>query len=412
MKKQHVFSALALLCSSTSIAYSQQTVPIERDFSQTEPIALSGSSLLPAPITESIEEIHSLPDAETARLIKEAAEVDAKQLPVAGQAELVTQRFPNGTPQVERWVVLSDEGNYVNHGAYKRYDTKGNLIAHGEYVMGQRQGEWFQNLDLRKAQGLASNIDRGFTAPFMSKATFQSDTLTGDWTLIDSKGNTVFIWNFAEGKRTGQSSWYNSKGDIIQSIPYQDDLAHGIALLSSRTSSKAREIEYRHGLVLDVVEEFFTGQQHRAVKSREEFLVPMATRIVGHDWAGSSVAIERQVNVQPVKHGSSVHYHPNGQKMSEGKYVYGRETGTFVWWYANGQRRVIGQFENGQEVGPWHFWHDNGMKKTVGRFADGTPTGQWLTWDEQGQLVHRQTGDEVQLKRPDQVAGRQPTAQR
>ena len=43
----------------------------------------------------------------------------------------VRERYPNGEVRVEREVLQDEDGNYVNHGAWKLFDSKGRLLAGG-----------------------------------------------------------------------------------------------------------------------------------------------------------------------------------------------------------------------------------------------------------------------------------------
>jgi hypothetical protein len=60
----------------------------------------------------------------------------------APTVELVTERYANGKPYIERQVTLDTQGNYVNHGTWKMWAADGTAIAEGQYEMGQRVGTW------------------------------------------------------------------------------------------------------------------------------------------------------------------------------------------------------------------------------------------------------------------------------
>ncbi len=140
------------------------------------------------------------------------------------QGEVLLQKFPNGKLHIERFVVEDAQGNFVNHGSYKEYDAKGDLIRSGEFKMGAMDGSWTQALSLDAVQALAPKVDAGFKPPFRSTAQFVDGKLHGDWVIADSKGNPVLVWQFANGKRENVSNWFDSKHASVQTIAYEADV--------------------------------------------------------------------------------------------------------------------------------------------------------------------------------------------
>ena len=61
---------------------------------------------------------------------------------VAGEVELVRERYLDGKVRIERQVTLNNDGNYVNHGAWKMYSPSGDVVAEGQYNFGERNGMW------------------------------------------------------------------------------------------------------------------------------------------------------------------------------------------------------------------------------------------------------------------------------
>ena len=59
---------------------------------------------------------------------------------VAGEVELIRERYLDGKVRIERQVTLNNEGNYVNHGTWKMYSPQGDVIAEGQYNFGERNG--------------------------------------------------------------------------------------------------------------------------------------------------------------------------------------------------------------------------------------------------------------------------------
>ena len=54
-----------------------------------------------------------------------------------GHPEVIKERYPSGEVKIEREVTQDAGGNYLNHGAWKMFDERGNLVAQGEYRLRQ-----------------------------------------------------------------------------------------------------------------------------------------------------------------------------------------------------------------------------------------------------------------------------------
>ena len=115
---------------------------------------------------------------------------------VTGKAELIRQRFPNGKPQIERWVIEDSLGNIVNHGKYVEYDGKGAIVVSGTYSLGKREGEWTKQITDTQVVSLVGRHDKAFAAPFTSRANFKQGKLDGEWTIVDGKGRLVSEWSY------------------------------------------------------------------------------------------------------------------------------------------------------------------------------------------------------------------------
>ncbi len=311
----------------------------------------------------------------------------------AGSAELIRQRFPNGKPQIERWVAEDADGNLVNHGKYVEFDEKGATVTAGSYVYGKQDGEWTKRLSLEEAQQLAKKLDKSFAAPFSSRATFKAGKLDGDWTLSDARGNLLFAWTYRDGVREGQSAEFNSKGEVVVSINYKNNLADGPA----KIEVSGAPAQFTQGLMVRQADQWYPAEhgKNRTLKSQESQLVPVPFNIASSNWNENKIEYQPTTSTQPVKHGLSVMFYSNGQRESEGNYDHGRRSGTFAWWYPNGQQKTVGEYRNDVEESNWTWWHENGMKQASGLFVEGKKKDEWSLWNEQGKLVSRTHADDV-----------------
>lgn len=313
-----------------------------------------------------------------------------KPNPIAGSVELIRQRFPNGKPQIERWVAEDAEGNIVNHGKYVEYDASGATIASGNYAFGQRDGVWTKQLTNEQTQQLIGQVEKGFTAPFTSRASFKQGQLDGEWTVSDARGNPLAIWSYASGVRRGSSSLFNSKGEVTQFITYQSNMADGPARVTAQGQA-IKDTNFSDGMMLRQVDKWYpavAGKQ-RVLQAQEWHLVPAPFNVAASDWDNNRIEYRSVATAEPIRHGLSVTFYPNGQRESEGNYERGQRSGTFAWWYVNGQQKTVGEYQNNVEQNEWTWWHENGMKQASGTFVEGRKTNEWSLWSPEGKLVKR-----------------------
>lgn len=346
---------------------------------QSKPQALLAGHTLNSKEVESADE-----SSDAAGIVTEAQ--------VANAAELIRQRFPNGKPQIERWVTEDNQGNIVNHGKYTEYDGQGTVIASGSYVYGQRDGQWNKQIAEEQVRQLAGSIDKGFSAPYQSRATFAAGQLDGEWTVVDGKGRAVVSLSYSTGVREGLSTHFNSAGEVTQSITYRNNLADGPAFYADG-SGAAKDTQFTNGLMLRQVDKWHpvTSNNPRVLQSQEWHLVPMPLNVASSDWNGCKVEFQSTVGATPIRHGMSTTFYASGQREFEGNYEHGRRTGTFAWWYANGQQKTVGEYREDKEHSDWTWWHENGMKQAAGMFADGRKIEEWSQWSPAGTLVNRTT---------------------
>ena len=103
-------------------------------------------------------------------------------------------------------------------------------------------------------------------------------------------------------------------------------------------------------------------------------------------WDDGSVRTLGQEVVQDgewVKDGPFVFYGPDGEKVAEGAYAGGLETGAWTRWLEDGTR-TEGRFENGEREGLWTFWHEEGTRQEEGHYANGVRVGRWTLWYPSG----------------------------
>lgn len=382
-----------------SLASDKSTEPLRLQPTRIERSVLHTPRIEAVPVGPPVTGLQSQPQARLAGHAIESAEEESgvesggvSEAQVANAAELIRQRFPNGKPQIERWVTEDNQGNIVNHGKYTEYDGQGTVIASGSFVYGEREGEWNKQIVEAQIRQLTGAIDKGFVAPYQSRASFTAGQLDGEWTIVDGKGLVVVSWMYSGGVREGVSTHFNSAGEVTQSITYKNNLADGPALYAD-SSGSAKETQFTNGLMLRQVDKWHpvVGNKPRVLQSQEWHLVPMPLNVASSDWNGSQVEFQSTVGSTPIRHGMSTTFYASGQREFEGNYDHGQRVGTFAWWYPNGQQKTVGEYREDKEHSDWTWWHENGMKQASGMFADGRKVDEWSQWSPAGTLVKRTT---------------------
>jgi hypothetical protein len=99
---------------------------------------------------------------------------------------------------------------------------------------------------------------------------------------------------------------------------------------------------------------------------------------------GTEIWCEKEVGGVPVKDGIFVTYNLNGDRMLEGYYHDGKQTGEWTMWYNNGQRASVDHYKDGVQDGEHTSWYANGAKAIEGNYRDGKRDGVWHRWDPNG----------------------------
>jgi hypothetical protein len=206
----------------------------------------------------------------------------------SNEPELSVSTHSNGQTHMERWIIQSAAGGEIEHGEFREYDSRGQLIREGTYHVGKRDGKWFQLIDRPAAERLVTGLDADFQPPFRSTVTFDQGRLSAYWTLDDTRGRKVFIWRFEAGQRHGDSMWFDPSGRIILQLRYRADRVAGPAVVQSSAAAatlggaNAEDASSRPGLAYVTT----TAEQTGSPKRRQ----PVTSwDIDSHDWRNSRV---------------------------------------------------------------------------------------------------------------------------
>jgi antitoxin component YwqK of YwqJK toxin-antitoxin module len=310
---------------------------------------------------------------------------------VAGEVELVRERYADGKVRIERQVTLNNEGNYVNHGTWKMYAPSGDVAAEGQYTFGQRTGMWTR-WSTRKDSAVFNEAPfNHFKAPFMSQASFTDGKLDGDWIITDSNDKKVMAISFKSGQRYGQATTWTPAGKVLRQVTYQEGIPVGDLLeINPKTGEVARTATYQDGRKIVTKTEYFYGQQKKQKQSETVYLAAKTTEQSSDDFWTTQLA-KYTSEGSDLKNGTAKTWYANGKPESDGTYDMGKKTGTFTFWHENGQVASTGEYKNDLAEGTWTWWHDNGQKSAIGKYTSGNLIGEWRWWDDAGKLTKQQT---------------------
>jgi antitoxin component YwqK of YwqJK toxin-antitoxin module len=299
-------------------------------------------------------------------------------------AEVIKERFADGSVKIEREVTQDAEGNYLNHGSWKLWDERGNLLAQGQYHFGERAGTWVRwYRNPAEAPVLKFPPYNEFTGPFISQATFDNGKLNGYWTIYDGKVKKISQWRFADGRRHGLSTWWHANGRKMREINFRDGNIDGTLIEWSPEGAVELKETYQDGRKLAQKTSHY-GDSRK--KSQGMYLFAKDTEKTPDDWWNCKL-VQTVKSGNDEKHGPWVSWHSNGKPQLQGAYEHDVQVGPFTWWHDNGQKALAGRYENGKQDGPWTWWYPSGQKSIHGQYVNGNPTGRWTWWKEDGKVA-------------------------
>lgn len=317
-------------------------------------------------------------------------QVEPEMLPAEEAAEnepteVIQERYPNGTIKIERNMKRDAAGNYVLHGEWRQFDTRGTLIGEGRYKNSQREGVWKRYLRPEESKIFATSPYREFKGPFLSQAQFVGGQMHGTWYILDAKGLRVSEIQYDAGKRHGRALWYHATGRPAHEMNFVNGEIEGeVRQWDLQGQLTAKEVYEKGRRAGSLVEHYPNGQK----KSQTGYLFAALVIKTPDDFWNAKLA-EYETIGKDERHGHFVMFHDNGNKQRSGEYEHDAPVGKMTWWYPNGQKSHEGAYVLGAADGEWTWWYKNGQKSIVGAYENGRPAGDWNWWKEDGRLAQK-----------------------
>jgi antitoxin component YwqK of YwqJK toxin-antitoxin module len=376
-------AVLALVCSVASGAALAAEEPAPRHTTLVSAQSNGSPARSPQYVADYVVDTPSENADEGASLLPESVRPDTGSADSEDE-EVIRERFPNGSVKIERGVRQDAADNYINHGTWKMWDERGNLVAQGQFVNGQRDGVWIRWYRTPAESGLLSKIPYlHFTGPFASQATFKSDQLDGTWTIFDSKSRKISQWHFVDGKRHGKSTWWYPNGRKMREATFVDGNLDGTLLEWSADATPRLSETFQSGRKLAAKVTHYPGEKK---KSQGIYLFAKEVSQTADDWWNCKLLVTTPVGSDE-RHGAWTSWYASGQKQLQGAYEHDQQAGKFTWWHPNGQQALEGSFVTGKQDGQWTWWYASGQKQIQGAYSNGTPSGRWTWWREDGKVA-------------------------
>lgn len=176
---------------------------------------------------------------------------------IVEERRTVTQKYPDGSPQIERQVTRYSDERLVNDGAYREYFPNGQIFVEGAYEKGDQQGQWtywHDNGQKNRTVNYTNGVPDGSWEVYRrdgsleAKRSFVNGSRNGEWTVYDTNGNDPLrIMNFKDGKRHGEWKEWFAPGLQKNESNFVDGLREGPATEWDAEGNKRALANYKGG---------------------------------------------------------------------------------------------------------------------------------------------------------------------
>ena len=334
--------------------------------------------------------------------------------------------------------LLQKEANYKDgklHGEYKEFHLYGGVKEEGQYVAGQKEGEW---------KTYYSN------GQIMKEANYKEGILDGSYKECWEYGGLKEKGQYVEGQKEG--NWRTEDGHSWENISYKNDKRHGIyeRLLDGREKGFLfTKGEYVDGLkegewitkdednYKKIFENYKNGLKDKLDKIETRYDTSFGQLNENGQKEGEWTLIAKDKSYKIIANykdgqldGKTQHFSKDGQLTEEGEYKGNKEVGEWKFyknnklseqriyhadsilskydykeyyengnlkeegtrdsilydgvikkWYENGQLKMEANYVDGRKEGNYKEWYENGQLKCEGNYSDGEKIGTWKEYD-------------------------------
>lgn len=231
-------------------------------------------------------------------------------------------------------------------GKWLYYNTRGQVIAKGTFVKGDRDGNWewfYDNGTLKEKGSYSKGIEQG------------------NYQFFHENGNKKIDLNFKDGAIDGLYELYSSDGALQEKRNYKAGKMDGMRHFFYKSENEL--LSYEYSLKNDIVNGPYKEFYPNGTLAKEATLV--------NDYFEGEEKI----------------YHYNGQLSATATYKKGEYTGPFKAYHNNGEIESMGSYINGELNGEYKIYYRNGVLQEKKQFEAGKLEGPYLTYDKDGILL-------------------------
>ncbi|MBN1598477.1 MAG: hypothetical protein JW894_09300 [Bacteroidales bacterium] len=312
--------------------------------------------------------------------------------------------------------IIKSEGNRKNHlldSTWVFYNSVGDTISKINYLMGKKNGYYYEYLTDRKQPENVGNI--------LSKELYINDIKEGKSYYYYNNGNLKEEVNYRKNKKEGQSIEYAedgiiitinrySKGDIVErqkinryndegkkagewrefydnfkvknEANYKNGLLDGYYKEYNPSGKLILTLLYSEGRLVQQVEEENTEMIIKEIKNNEGIVVESGPYI-NETRVGIHNRYDNDGNITETRI-----YSDNGELLSVGLIdIEGNKKGIWKNYYLDGSIKETGEYVNNLKEGRWTYYFNNGQIEQIGEFVKGKENGTWKWYSEKGELL-------------------------
>lgn len=262
--------------------------------------------------------------------------------------------------------ILQEEGeNSINFEIIPTYSDNGKVIEETTYnALGQKDG-----------------VSRQFndSGEVVKSSIFNNDFLIAEGGTIDKQGRKQGYWKeyYLNGKLKNEGEYLDNQKYNKWKYYYENGKAEQIG----KYNKNGKPINdwiwyYQNGDTLRY-EQYRMGFEDGFLveKTDSGTVITKGDYIDGYkegEWYYEmNDHIEKGKYVYGTKNGLWEHFHINGEKVFEGKFIEDRPEGRHRWWYPNGKIRMEGNFSYGEKDGIWKKYDELGNLLITIQYKDG-----------------------------------------
>lgn len=289
----------------------------------------------------------------------------------------------------------------IYHGPYAEYmyGFHNTTRTTGTYKNGDKEGLWVS---------IYTSKTSGYTE--IDSTNFSNGRKNGVRT-VHRNGNLTLRANYTNGFENGESTtYYADKGYGIQTLTnYKNGYKDGECFTYSRSGSLLSKEYYNKGRhtacdsvwrekgQLYIVNCYYETSNPRQTTNWNErgqitSVVYHSTRLYSTDSAftyydNGRLQSERRTSGSLIQ--NFVEYHPNGKKMSEGKYKSLSKSGKWLYYDSTGRIKKEKNYVGGEVYGWYIDYYPSGKIRYKAKCSNGVPVDSIYAFDKNGKSLNK-----------------------